>query len=107
MADLEYKTIPAPTTARKVRGVKRADERMALTLTDVLNAQSAEGWEFIGSETIVTEQKSGMLSRKELRETSFLVFCRETRKPAPAGRVEPQVEEPAASEPTDRLGPAT
>ncbi len=79
MTHYEYKAIPAPTRGTKAKGVKTTADRFALTLTDALNDQSAEGWEFVRAETLPCEERSGLTSKT----TSFqhlLIFRREVEE---------------------------
>lgn len=79
MTHYEYKAIPAPTRGTKAKGVKTTADRFALTLTDALNEQSADGWEFVRAETLPCEERSGLTSKT----TSFqhlLIFRREVEE---------------------------
>ena len=77
MSTFEYKTICAPRKALKVKGVRGADNRYAQTLTDVINAQSADGWEYFRAETLPVDEKSGMMGKTAEKYLSLLVFRRE------------------------------
>lgn len=77
MSQWEYKVIPAPVQGTKARGVKTAEDRFALTITDALNEMAIEGWEYLRAETLPCETKKGLTGR----ETTFqnlLVFRRAT-----------------------------
>ena len=79
MTHYEYKATPAPTRGTKAKGVKTTADRFALTLTDALNEQSADGWEFVRAETLPCEERSGLTSKT----TSFqhlLIFRREVEE---------------------------
>ena len=77
MSTFEYKTICAPRKALKVKGVKGADNRYAQTLTDVINAQSADGWEYFRAESLPVDEKSGMMGKTAEKYLSLLIFRRE------------------------------
>ena len=77
MSTFEYKTICAPRKALKIKGVKGADERYAQTLTDVINAQSADRWEYFRAESLPVDEKSGMMGKTEEKYLSLLIFRRE------------------------------
>lgn len=88
MADSEYKVVPAPRRAGKVRGVRGADARFAHTLAALLNEMAADGWEFLRSERLPLEERSGLFSRRT-EEQTVLVFRRDAvsagaAQPAPA-----------------------
>ncbi len=77
MSTFEYKTICAPRKALKIKGVKGADNRYAQTLTDVINAQSADGWEYFRAESLPVDEKSGMMGKTAEKYLSLLIFRRE------------------------------
>ena len=121
MSTFEYKTICAPRKALKIKGVKGADNRYAQTLTDVINAQSANGWEYFRAESLPVDEKSGMMGKTAEKYLSLLIFRRENietyEEPAfspaiieePADPVvlsSPTVEEDVSDE-IAALGPAT
>jgi hypothetical protein len=75
MQGFEYKIVPAPKRAAKVKGVKLPEERFARTLTDMVNALAQEGWEYLRADTLPVEERVGLTGRT----TSFqhmLVFRR-------------------------------
>ncbi len=121
MSTFEYKTICAPRKALKIKGVKGADNRYAQTLTDVINAQSVDGWEYFRAETLPVDEKSGMMGKTAEKYLSLLVFRREnietyeepafspsiTEEPAdPIVLSSPAVEDDVSDE-IATLGPAT
>ncbi|MGE4612065.1 MAG: DUF4177 domain-containing protein [Paracoccaceae bacterium] len=121
MATFEYKTICAPRKALKIKGVKSSDERYAQTLTDVINAQSADGWEYFRAEALPVDERSGMSRRVTEKYLSLLIFRRENietyEEPSLSGDVEdeiqptmveaPLVEEEEVVAEVGSLGPAT
>ena len=121
MSTFEYKTICAPRKALKVKGVKGADNRYAQTLTDVINAQSADGWEYFRAETLPVDERSGMMGKTAEKYLSLLIFRRENIETYEEPTFSPTVEVEAAdpmilqtpvidvevSEETSTLGPAT
>lgn len=76
MMQYDYKVIPAPRKGRKARGVKGVEERFSHTLQEVMNDLSAQGWEFLRSETLPSEERSGLTSSTTVFRT-VLVFRRE------------------------------
>ncbi|PKP84512.1 MAG: DUF4177 domain-containing protein [Alphaproteobacteria bacterium HGW-Alphaproteobacteria-2] len=85
MADAEYKVVPAPRRAGKVRGVRGTEARFAHTLAEFLNEMAADGWEFLRSERLAVEERSGLFSRRT-EEQTVLIFRRDA---APAGVAQP------------------
>lgn len=77
MSTFEYKSICAPRKALKIKGVKGADERYAQTLTDVINAQSENGWDYFRAETLPVDEKTGMMGKTAEKYLSLLIFRRE------------------------------
>lgn len=73
----EYKLLPVPAPAKKAKGRKTAPERFSHALTEALNAQAVEGWEFAGQEIFPIEEKGGMLGKDKLTEMRTLIFRRE------------------------------
>jgi hypothetical protein len=75
MPRYEFKVIPAPRRGDKVRGVKTTEDRFALTLTGLMNQLGAEGWDYVRSDVLPVDERSGLTGTK----TSFqnmLVFRR-------------------------------
>lgn len=111
----EYKVIPAPKKGQKAKGVKAPEERFALSIAETLNAQAAEGWEFLRAETLPSEERSGFRSTTEIYR-SILVFRRavldaedtETPSYIPAPAVVPEASAASApalaADPLDTFG---
>lgn len=72
----EYHVIPAPTKGQKDKGAKTPDQRYALALAAELNAQAAEGWEFLRAEVLPTQERQGLKGTKTVF-VNMLVFRRE------------------------------
>ena len=75
MKRFEYKVVPAPMKGRKARGVRRAEDKFALSVEDVMNDMALEGWEYQRSETLPHEERSG-LTGTATTYRSVLVFRR-------------------------------
>ncbi len=80
MAQLEYKIVPAPRRGEKLRGVKSAEDRFALAMTRVLNAQAAEGWTYLRTDTLPSEEREGLLGKTTVF-LNMMVFCRSAEAP--------------------------
>lgn len=120
MSTFEYKSICAPRKALKIKGVKNADERYAQTLTDVINTQSENGWEYFRAESLPVDEKSGVMGKTTEKYLSLLIFRRENietyEEPAfSASAQENEIDPMVLQTPTDEeetvevgtLGPAT
>ncbi len=71
----EYKVIPAPARAVKVKGLKTTGDRFAHQLDERLNAEADEGWEFLRAETLPCEERRGLTGLRKSFQT-VLVFRR-------------------------------
>ena len=75
MLRYEFKVIPAPRRGEKLRGVKTTEDRFALALTNVMNEQGRDGWDYVRADTLPVDERVGFTGTK----TSFhnmLVFRR-------------------------------
>ncbi|MEO0999526.1 MAG: hypothetical protein AAFW69_02800 [Pseudomonadota bacterium] len=84
MGEYEYKVVPAPRRAARVRGVRGAPERFAQTLTDLINEVGADGWEYLRAETLPCEEGGSLMRRRVEAYHSVLVF----RRARPGARAE-------------------
>ena len=75
MTVFEYKVIPAPTKGRKAPGVKGAEARFAHTLEAEINALAADGWAYLRSDILPSEERQGLTSSHTVYR-SVLVFQR-------------------------------
>lgn len=80
----EYKLIPAPARADKARGVKPGAARLALTVEAVMNDMAREGWRYLRSDLLPSEERQGLSTRKTTKYHTFLVFQRPVAEEAPA-----------------------
>ena len=76
MTRYEFKVLPAPRRAKRLKGLTRGDNRFCATITEFLNENSLEGWEFIGFETMPLEQRR-FLFLTYFSECACLIFRRE------------------------------
>ena len=75
MQRYEYKVVPAPRKAVKVKGVRSTEGRFAHALELVMNDLGADGWEYQRTDTLPCDERQGLTGRS----TSFqnvLVFRR-------------------------------
>lgn len=85
MPSHEYRVVPAPRRGVKVKGVRTPEDRFAHAIEAEMNRMAAEGWEFVRSDTLPSEQKRGWFSRPVMVSQTLLVFRRELAE-APASR---------------------
>ncbi len=103
MQQYEYKVMPAPTRAEKVRGLKTGADRFAHTLAGLMNAQAREGWEYVRADTLPTEERTGLTGRATVYHT-VLVFRRPAGAADPAARQSLTVAPPLGDAPRLILG---
>jgi hypothetical protein len=103
MQEFEYRVIPAPRRGERVRGLKTPEERFAHAVMVAINAEAAQGWEYLRAERLPSEERAGF-TRTSVNERHLLVFRRPVQtvsaaRPAPrfAARAE---EEGAPAAPT-------
>lgn len=105
----EYRAIPAPTRAVRVKGLKTTSERFAHLLTEALNEMGREGWEFLRTETLPCEERKGLTGTRTVT-TTLLIFRRglpsaaaPAQPPVPRLRPVPSRPGPDADPGEDRL----
>lgn len=101
MQRYEYKVMPAPARAEKVKGLKRTGERFAHGVSALMNEMAAQGWEYLRAETLPCEEKKGFMRGSTTSQQSLLVF----RRALPGAQVE-QPEAARAPAPGDRAAAA-
>ena len=82
MARYTYKVIPAPSKGRKAPGVKGAEARFAHGLEQAINEMATQGWEYIRSDILPSEERQGLTASATVYR-SVLVFRREAGEDAP------------------------
>ncbi|EYD77155.1 hypothetical protein Rumeso_01267 [Rubellimicrobium mesophilum DSM 19309] len=85
----------------KAKGARRPEDRFARAVEAEMNRMASEGWEFVRSDTLPCEQRSGWFSRPATVFQTLLVFRRplgEAGVQAPRAAMPPPVTlAPAAS----------
>jgi hypothetical protein len=76
MSHYDYKVVPAPKRAKKVKGVRAAEELFALTLTEAINEVARQGWEYLRAEHMPAEASRGWFRAALAEEQTVLVFRR-------------------------------
>lgn len=75
MSAYEYKVVPAPARAEKIKGVSAPEMRFAMSIEKLINHHAAEGWEYLRAETLPSEERRGLAGRTTQQRT-LLVFRR-------------------------------
>ncbi len=75
MTTYEYKVVPAPRKGVKGKGIKGVDGRFANGLEKVLCEYGADGWEYLRSDTLPSDERSGIATSVTTWRT-VLVFRR-------------------------------
>jgi uncharacterized protein DUF4177 len=88
MANYEYKVVPAPSKGLKARGVRTVEGRFANAVQCVLNAQGADGWEYLRAELLPSDERTGLAS-STTNWRNVLVFRRLADQPLQSRPVQP------------------
>jgi len=109
MGKYEYKVLPTPRRVKRAKGVKGDPARFAHALTELMNVEAADGWEYFKSETLPMEAKPGIFKSLVESFQPVLIFRRPledenqgeivSMTPAPVAQVEPQRIEPIVETP--------
>ncbi len=75
MQQFEYKVVPAPVRAEKIRGAKTVQDRFAATLAAVMNDLGREGWDYVRADTLPVEERVGFTGRQTVFQ-NMLIFRR-------------------------------
>lgn len=113
MQQFEYRVVPAPKKAEKVKGMKTTSDRFAHALTQMMNDAGRDGWEYLRADTLPCEERVGLTGRTT-KFQHMLVFRRPlavvnvlaaAAQPVPQPRAEPVpvFTRPAAVRPADRV----
>ena len=76
MQHYEYKVLAAPRRAKRAKGAKTPAERFAVMLSELMNTEARDGWEYVRADTLPAEEKKGMLSNPTEVYQTVLVFRR-------------------------------
>lgn len=77
MQRYEYKVIASPRRGVKAKGAKTNRDRFANALSELMNAQARDGWEYQRAESLPSDEKPGLLKAAVEVYQSVLVFRRE------------------------------
>jgi len=114
MPRFDYKVVPAPKKARRVKGVKTTEGRFAHALAEIMNEMGADGYEYVRTDALPCEERSGFGGRKEITQhmlvfrkvietglaaetitSAHLTLAERTPEPAPVYRAPEPAYEPA------------
>ena len=101
----EYKVIPAPKKASKVKGLKRGEDKFAASLAALMNELGAEGWEYQRTDTLPVESRAGLTSHSTTFQ-NMLIFRRNLAQPDARPTAEPKAvrtPDPAPVKPGDSV----
>jgi hypothetical protein len=103
MTYYDYKVIPAPKRAKRVKGVHGAEDLFALTLTEAINEVARQGWEYVRAEHLPAEASRGWFRAPAAGEQTVLLFRRARDSAGPrlvaATRPDPATEPPVPEAP--------
>jgi len=102
MTQYEYKVVSAPTKGIKAKGVKTPEGRFANSVEATLNAHAADGWEYLRSELLPSDERSG-LTGSTTNWRNVLVFRRESVPQSEVTTLLPAKNETATPTPEPQL----
>ncbi len=100
----EYKVIPAPKKAGKVKGLKRGEDKFAASLAAIMNELGAQGWEYQRTDTLPVESRAGLTSHTTTFR-NMLIFRRPINDLDEEVKVEKVAEMPEKPAPAPVPGP--
>ncbi|MEL7468138.1 MAG: hypothetical protein AAFN27_06775 [Pseudomonadota bacterium] len=77
----EYKCVGAPEKAKRRRGAKTRTDRVAAVMQDIIAQEAVGGWEYLRTDLVPVEEKSGLFGRVHEVHRAVLIF----RRGEPAG----------------------
>lgn len=72
----EYKCVAAPEKAKRKRGAKTRTERVAHAMEELIGREAADGWEYMRTDLVPVEERSGLFGRPTEVHRAILVFRR-------------------------------
>ena len=102
----EYLVVPAPRRAPKIKGVREAAERFAIAMAEVMNEAGRDGWEYLRTDSLPMEARTGWLGGRTVTTQELLVFRRPVEEDA-AVEPAPTFARPAPPEPRSGGGAVT
>ena len=102
----EYKAVTAPRRAKRAKGARTTADRFARTLTEMINVEANEGWEYMRADTMPMDEKKGMLSSASEVFQTVLIFRRAVASGASVTELRPVLADKDGPEVPITLGPA-
>ena len=94
MNSLDYKCVPVPRRPKKTRAHRTPADAMAQAMQEILNAEAAQGWEYLRTDLVPMEHRTGLLSGVQESHQAILIFRRAARS---ARAAEPALDIPRLS----------
>ena len=76
MSFYEYRVVPAPVAAPRVKGVKGTSNLFALGLEEALNAEGQDAWEYQRSETLTASSRQGLFRKTVTEQVTVMIYRR-------------------------------
>ena len=73
----EYKCVGAPEKGKRKRGAKTRSDRVANAMEITIQEQAVDGWEYLRTDLVPIEERSGFLGRTHEVHRAVMVFRRE------------------------------
>jgi hypothetical protein len=73
---VEYKCVGAPERPKRKRGQKTRSDRVAGAMQEIIEAEAKDGWEYLRTDLVPVEEKSGLFGRPREVHRAVMVFHR-------------------------------
>jgi len=92
---VEYKCVGAPERPKRKRGAKSRSDRVAVAMQEIIDAEAVDGWEYLRTDLVPVEEKSGLFGRTQEVHRAILVFHRGHAKAQPVVMPTPRTQSQA------------
>ncbi len=75
MPKYEFKVVPAPHKGRSGKGIRGRTAKFAHALSTVMNEMGAEGWDYVRTDTLPFEERTGLMGSQTTYQ-NMMVFRR-------------------------------
>lgn len=72
----EYKTVGAPEKGKRKRGARTASDRAAAAFEEILQAEAADGWEYLRTDILPLTERRSWLGGTHEAHRAVMVFRR-------------------------------
>lgn len=76
MTATQYKCVPVPRRPKKARGHKTPCDAMAAAMETILNAEAAQGWEYLRTDLVPMEHRHGLFGAVQESHQAVMIFRR-------------------------------